>query len=217
MDIIDLILNAVIPLEIICALVGTYYFFKTRNRNLRIIVQYLWVVVLVETLGYYTRLNGGNNNYLYNFLSIFEFCVWSFVFYENILKSKKRIAVKILFSIGILGVLLEFILIGKFDPLIYLSYGITFIRFIIVIYCCIYIVSLVSNHKIAKLKSISLFWISIGLLTFNACIIPFNGLLNIMENDSHATELFFLIPSILSYGMYTFFILGFIWGQKNTL
>ena len=48
-------------IELIAALSGTYYFFKTIDNQMRIFVWYLWFVVFVETIAMYGYLL--QNNY----------------------------------------------------------------------------------------------------------------------------------------------------------
>ena len=80
--------------EIIAAIFGSWYLKKTKNENLKVFVYYLWLVVIVEILGFYKHLL--QNNYDYNWFIAWKnsvFCQNSWLY--NIYS---------FFKIGLLGV-----------------------------------------------------------------------------------------------------------------
>ena len=50
-------------IELIAALAGTYYYFKTMDGQMRLFVWYLWFIVFIETLGMYSYFLHSNYDY----------------------------------------------------------------------------------------------------------------------------------------------------------
>ncbi len=77
-----------------------------------------------------------------------------------------------------------------------------------------YLIELLKSEKVIIFHRKLLFWISIGLLLFHSGTIPFSLKYNEYSLFPSIDKLF-LIIYVLAFFMYTTFIFGFIWSNKE--
>lgn len=218
--------------EIIAALSGTIYIRITKNEKLRVFVYYLWLIVVVETIGKYSYLM--QNNYDYDwFISLKNsvFCRnhWLYNIY-------------LFLAIGLLGIFYSDLLSNKFYKLIIRSITIFFIVFsfvyftftdafflmglpyegilasiIVSVFVILYFVELISSEYILEYYKLPSFYISVALLLWNICVTP----LFIFNEYFRAVNTYFvdfrglvlLIINIFTYLCYAF---GFWYSLKRS-
>lgn len=228
MGILEYIIN-VVPIyivEILAAITGTYYLKKGPSlRSTRLLVMFLWMTILVETLasyvviGYYSDYKYfsfvectpyRDNKWLFNIYIILSFTF--FIYYcGSFLKGRLiRQVVKystILYVISAVIYLLTtenyFIETSHFSSIV----GTLFLSVVIILFYF----QLLKSDTILNLKYFLPFYISIGVLIFNLCITPLDIFSEFYSNKNSIFWKFKNIMFLLSnLFMYSSFILGFI-------
>lgn len=213
MTFLDFLLDSVFFLELLCAIIASICFFKYNSTSLKFVLIYLWLVCITEFSAKYLTLQLPNNVLLYNFLSLIEFCIFSYIFYKElkIIFFRKVIFISVfIFSICLF---IDIFYTGNpVESFLSLAYGCSSI--LLSLYCCFYFYYVAQTEKILNLYQILFSWICIGLLVYHLCNLPItvlsNQLHSINENDN--------LLSILALSgmlMYICFITGFLWSKKE--
>lgn len=223
-------LLAIHLVELLAALAGTYYYYKTKDYQVKIFVWYLWIIVGVETFGMYGYLLQNNydnkifiwvknsvicsNTWLYNIYSFVSIILFG-IFYLRIIKdhlSKKII--KILILIYTLFTIVYFILSGTFFTKS-LPYDVFLQTLLVFIFVMFYYRQLLKSDSILFFYKLPVFYISSGLLLWYLCVTPliiFDGYLTLINEDFRRFRLLYLfIANTLLYSCYTF---GFLYTQQ---
>ncbi len=210
-------------IELVAALAGTYYYFKTMDSQMKIFVWYLWFVVFIETLGMYSYVLTNNYDYdWYNRLKNSVFCenTWLYniyslgsvlffgLFYSKIIKDKSsKSLIKISVIIYAVFTVLYFLLSGTFfeKSLPYYYFLETFIVFI---FTMLYYRQLLKSDKILLFYRLPKFYISSGLLLFYICTAPlftFNKYFSsINESFVQFRYVYMFVINIILYSCLTF-------------
>ena len=179
--------------ELAAAISGSWYLRKTKNEKIRIFVYYLWLAVIVETLGGYTKVL--QNNYDYSWFvalknSIFCRNSWLYNIYNFL-------------SIGLLGIYYSDLLISKSFKII--------VRSVFLIYCVftlVYFIELIRSEYILQYYKMPSFYISISLLLWHLCVTPlfiFNSYFRAVNVEFVSFRtLFLLYINIFTYICLTF-------------
>ena len=213
-------------MEILAAIAGTYYIKKgPSRRSTRWLVIFLWVTVLVESIatfaviGYYSDYKYfsfiectpyANNKWLFNIYIILDFVFFIYYFGSYLKGELIRRIVKysvisyILASIGYLYVTdTYFIETSHFSNIA----G----TFLLLVVNILFYFQLLKSDTIVNLKYFLPFYISIGVLIFNLCIIPIDIYSEFYSGKSILFSKFkHIIYLLLNLSMYSLFILGFI-------
>jgi hypothetical protein len=173
--------------EILAAILGSWYLKKTKNENLKIFVYYLWLVVIVEILGFYKHLLQSNYDYnwfvawknsvfcqniwLYNIYNFFKIGLLG-VFYSSLLS-------KTSFKLTIRGIVLIY---SVFSVCFYtftnaffvmgLPYDYILASVIVFIYVMFYFIELMNSEYILQYYKLPSFYISVALLVWHLCATP---------------------------------------------
>lgn len=209
MILIEILANAVIPLEIAALLVGILSMNKYRSTPTKYFLFYLLLVVGIElTAGYVAY-----NQWLYNILGLSEILILVLVFYNSLLSNKfKRIIVALLIVV-LLAAILEIIFVS--DSIAdYLNFSMGLSSISIAVMCFIYLNDVARTEKILNLSRILLFWIVVGLLVYHLCVLPFTVMVHQLPEIGNTQNLI-TIQYLASIVMYSCFIIGFIWTQKK--
>ncbi len=173
--------------EVLCAVSGTWYLRKTKNEKLKIFVYYLWLTVIVETLGVYKTFLQDNydyswfiawknsvfcqNTWLYNIYSFLGVGLLG-IFYSDLLHSKTyKLIIR---SIVIIYAVFSMIYYTYTDA--FFVMGLPFDNIlasvIVSIYVILYFVELMNSDFILQYYKLPSFYISVALLLWNLCTTP---------------------------------------------
>lgn len=204
--------------ELAAAISGSWYLIKTKNEKIRIFVYYLWLTVIVETLGGYTKVL--QNNYDYNWFVAVKnsiFCrntwlynIYSFlsigllgVFYSDLLLSKSlKIIVRFVFLFYCVFAFVYYIFTDAFFAM-GLPYDDIVATLIVTIYVVCYFIELMRSEFILQYYKMPSFYISIALLLWHLCVTPlfiFNSYFRAVNVEFVSFRtLFLLYINILTY------------------
>ena len=209
--------------ELAAAISGSWYLRKTKNEKIRIFVYYLWLAVIVETLGGYTKVLQNNYDYswfvalknsifcrnswlynIYNFLSIGLLGIY----YSDLLISKSfKIIVRSVFLIYCVFTLVYYIFSDAFFTM-GLPYEDILATIIITIYVVCYFIELIRSEYILQYYKMPSFYISISLLLWHLCVTPlfiFNSYFRAVNVEFVSFRtLFLLYINIFTYICLTF-------------
>ena len=216
--------------ELIAALTGTYYYFRTKDDQLKLFVKYLWFIVAVETLGMYTYVLQNNydsevfiwiknsvfcsNTWLYNIFSFVSVMIFG-VFYHRIITddlSKKIIKFSVI--LYALFVIIYFSFSGDFFKKT-IPYDVFLETLVVFILAMLYYRQVLKSDDILFFYKQPVFYISTGLLLWYACITPlfiFDGyFFAINSSFVHFRGIYLFVSNLFLYLCYTF---GFIYALR---
>ncbi|TVZ25295.1 hypothetical protein JM83_0197 [Gillisia sp. Hel_I_86] len=214
--------------ELIAAISGSYYLFKTPNvqRDIKYLAWFLWYVFLLDLSGLYALWSFFDDYKTFPFLedSLFQRNVWlhnwnhliSISFYSFLfIKQLERVTYKRILKFA----LFIFILLGIFkltsSNQLFYSYDMTILIvgvLLLIIAIASYYFELLISDQILDFKNNLLFYISVGLLIWHLCVPPIHiysvyfSVDNIDFIKMHSTILRY--SNIFLYGMFSF---GFIY------
>ena len=214
-EILNLLLKIGVGIEIITAVIGTFYYYKYKEvRVLNLFVYLLWYVVFNELIGYCIReyTERAENALFHNIYNVINFTYLLILYRYNLSIIKYR---KIL-SFFIISYLVAFIINGFFEN--YLSdfqrlpYILAALYLVISIF--FYFQDILNSNRVLNARKSLLFWISVGLLIYFVGILPFRIMRNYYSELTDFT-IYFLVIFSLTVIMNICFIIGFIWSDKK--
>ncbi|TXD84183.1 hypothetical protein ESY86_06255 [Subsaximicrobium wynnwilliamsii] len=218
--------------ELAAAVSGSIYLNKTKHKTIRIFVYYLWLTVVVETLGVYTQILQNNYDYeWYIALKNSVFCpntwlynIYSFlaigligIFYSGLLSSKKfKIIIRGSIVAYSLFTIVFFLQTNAFFVMS-LPYNMLLGTMIICVFVVLYFLELIRSEVLLKFYKLPSFYISVALLFWYLCVAPlfiFGSYYRAVNTDFiQFRVLLLLIINILTYSCFSF---GFIYSlYKN--
>ena len=213
--------------ELIAALAGSYYLFKNEDAPTRFkfFAWYLWFVFIADIFGLYAVWNYfddyqtfpwlkdspfAKNEWYYNCLTVLRYIVYSSLFILSLAPSKIRQILKgITFIYLIIGIV-EILFIGDvFKEYIITNY---FLGSLLLLVCiAVYFQKLLLSDKILYFSKDLLFYIAVGVIVWNLCVIPIYIYDNYFTTENE--EFILLFASILRYCnifMYSIFAIGLV-------
>jgi hypothetical protein len=200
-------------MELIVAIIATFYFYKYKHSHLKYFLIILWYTAVNEFLGFTLKKIGFYSNIIiYN---IFHFINFSFLFFLFQKSLKVRIHKLWLSVFGGIYVL-SFFINMLFENYVYQVQTVPYLIASVLIITCIviYFSEILNTDEVLYIKSNIMFWISIGYLLYLAGNIPIRVIRNYFTEVVNL-EYILEISSVLSIVMNICFILGFIWGEKD--
>ena len=216
--------------EIVAAISGSIYLRQTKNEKIRIFVYYLWLTVIVETIGGYKSLL--QNNYDYEWFiniknSVFCQNSWLYNIYTFLAVGLIGIFYSNLMSTQIYKVLIRgtFILYSLFSLIFFsftdaffvmsLPYDLILATVIICFYVVLYFLELMKSDFILKFYTLASFYISVGLMLWHICVTPLfifdNYFIPINTNFYEFRTLLLAYINIFTYSCFAF---GFWYSLK---
>jgi hypothetical protein len=183
---------------------------------------YFWFYLLgmfsLDLLAYIVYQMGGENLYIYNFLTLIEFNML-FFFYKGISHEKltKKIinASSFIFNITYLSSTGYYIYSSSFKDT-YNSITTAVGSILIAIVLFLFFRELLLSNKVLNFKKELSFWITLGLLVYYLGSTPVTSLLNFLNERSIITiENFTVIQFSLGSFMHACFIFGILWSYKR--
>ncbi|WP_157812215.1 hypothetical protein [Polaribacter sp. ALD11] len=195
-----------------------FYLKKSFEIDLKYFLAYLVFLFSFEMLASYIFDKNESNLAVYNLSTFFEFN-FLLLFLKNILKTKstKKIIWLILFifnTIYIFSSLYYFL-----EDRYFLDYNIIAANSgsaLTTLALFLFFKDFLNSNNILNYKRTLSFWIAFGLLIYYLGTIPMTSIMNSIQNISKEVVAYlFKIQIILSIFMYSCFIFGALWSQKQ--
>lgn len=201
--------------EILSAVMALVFFKKYKDQSTRWILLNLWFVVIVELCAMQLRKYNLANQWPYNILGIVEIIVFQYIYFEESTSIAAKRIIKIFALLSLSTIVIEAFFYSEVPFMSFLNYSLAISSFLIAVSALLYLRQLVRTEKILYLKSVLLFWISIGLLFYHICNLPITVLSNVLLDLDVDTYGLLLIQAFAGILMYVCFILGFIWSKEK--
>lgn len=179
-----------------------------RHPYLKLFPPFLLLTLIVELIGSYLQFIGTNNNFLYSFFTVVEFCFYMFLISLIIasINAKKIIRVgSIAYALVSICNILFFQGLLMFHTITY-SLG----CLVIVAVCIYYFFELFRASKAIKLSADPAFWICSGLLFFYCCGFPLYAFINSLGKVEWIKANFNNIIVLLNIFLYSLFTIAFL-------
>lgn len=156
--------KAMFTSEFIAALFGTFYFYKYKNTQIKILLPLLWYIPINEMVCQYIFPRTEMGYLLYNFYDVIVPATILFMLKnQTILKSRKN-KVRVLLAICITGFLVSLFF---FNPLKEFSkWNFTMFTFLVINGLLIYFIDLLNSDKIFLLRKNLFLIVNLGFLIF---------------------------------------------------
>ncbi len=174
-------------IEVIAAIVGTYYLINKKVKGVdKWIVYYLWLVILVESYGfivafgmhtkyeYFGFLENsffGRGRWAYNIFTFVHYTILIFYFLKFLKDSYIKMVIKVLFVVFAIG---STYFLTNLEYLISLniSFLSMFGSFLLLITILLFFLNVLRGDKILNLKRYFPFYVAVGFLFFILCTTP---------------------------------------------
>jgi len=159
--------------EIAALTISLVCYNSLKNKPLRWFVLFLFLVVVTELYGRHLRNELHEpNTWLYNIFIPIEFLFYGFIFTVQYLSRKFQKLAGILMTVFGFLVIVTFLLLKN---MLVLNTKVLIAGNILMIFCsCLYFVDLLNQDIVFNLHKLPMFWISTGLLIFNAGELSYN-------------------------------------------
>ncbi len=204
--------------EFLAAFTGIFLWKKWESTEWKWFSIFLVFILLTEITGKLLILTGYKiyNPFLYRYLNIPVYIIFYLWILGFPFKNKGNASyINILFIIGyIIIFFVEELFSGYFKNFGTISWQ--FGSLGILILSIRYYITILKTDEILAYKTNMYFWVSIGLIFYLITTLPFNALRNILIKDyRYFATIYWYFTFLFNYIMYSFFILGFIWGKAK--
>ena len=176
---------------------------------LKLFPPFLFIALVVESLGSYMASKGENNLVLYNIFTAFEFCFYLWLLGCIISNNKVKRIIKVAILVYVGAVVLNILFIQNITTVLTITYSLGCL--LIVSFCIYYFLELFILPKSVKLKNNPAFWICFALLFFYCCSFPLIGLIHYWMNISKfLIRNFARIVNLLHILLYSLFTIAFL-------
>ncbi len=197
-------------LEFIVFLISALHFKKLKERGLGSFPFFLFLNFAGELLGVFLALKFHNNIVFYNIFSILQIIYYLVLIRGNIMGKKARKAVLITIIVFVAFSLVNYFFIQKLNKELE-SYTFTLGCLLISVWVVYFFSEMILSKEVENCQEHPFFWIALGLFIFYVCNIPYMSVYNYLANNYAAVfNAYFSIIEILSYTMYSFFIIGIL-------
>ena len=217
--------------ELIAAIAGTIYYKKTKDKSIRIFVNYLWFVFCIEFFALYAfyvyyydfdyewfrwlkNSPFKSNAWLFNIKSFVDVIVLGLYFLSLIRTVKYRFIIKGLMVFFCIFTTFYSLYEGNMNLLEKTNY---FVEEVVILTCTVlYLFELFNSEKVSKFYNFIHFYVASGLFIWYLCVMPififgeFFSELNTLYHD-------FRILTILSFNvlLYSWFTFGFYFSKRK--
>lgn len=210
-------------LELIAALTASFYYYKTKDHSFKTFVWYLWLIVIVETLGLYGYVLQNNydnswfiwlknsvfcsNVWLFNIYGILALILLGLFYIRNLKDTFSKNVIKAIVLISTFFALIYFLVTnGFFEKTI--PYHFTIQTFAVFIFVILYFRELIKSDELLEFYKSYLFYISLGLMLWYLCVTPlfiFDGYFYAINKEFVVFRKNYLLTfNILLYSCYIF-------------
>ncbi len=208
----NILYNLILYVEIITAIIASFYFYKYKNSYLKYFLIYLWYIAINEAIGKYSSdVLEMYNLIIYNIYLLISF-PFLFSIYWNFLKDKKYKKIVIIFAI-------IYIIAFTVNGLFFENYSKDLVTYPFIMASCFliftvifYFIEILNSEKVLNVTRDLLFWISVGVILFNIGVIPW------VITLKHYSENFALMNTLLQVLILILnicYIVGFICSHKK--
>jgi hypothetical protein len=211
--------TSILLFQFIAALVGILLYKKWKGTSIKIIIQYLLIILMAESIGYllgvyklYTY-----NNMLYKYLVLpFEFFSIAYFYYSIALTTFQKKSTQFLAVLFTICWLIELFFLDNITlPFSSFSYSIGNVFFLIFVFN--YGHQLLQSERLIQFYKQANFWISFAWLLFYLLSFPYYLLFNILAKQYYQSIYlpYHIIVIFLNYIMYSIFIGTLIWTKPR--
>jgi hypothetical protein len=188
---VDILIDNYTPItylvELLAAIAGSIYIYKSKDKITLYFVQYLWLTVIVENLAIYSRFMRNNydnelfiliknssfctNYWLYNVRAVILIILLGKYYKSLITNNKHKMYVKAL-SIGFALFSVLYLIFSDSFFTNSIPYGFMIRTLIIAIFVCLYYLSVINSEKILAFYKSKHFYLSTTLLLWSLAITP---------------------------------------------
>jgi len=209
MDIGFILYRTVFVLEGLALLCSLIYLKKYIKTPAKLIPVYLSFVFCIEVVA----LGLAFDQWMYNLLGLIELVIFAYIFYFTTKRGNSKKIILISFLISVILILVDALIITE-TFYTFLSNAFGFVSLGISIMCFVFLLELAKSDKVIYQNRILLYWVVLGLLIFHLCNLPVTVLTNDLFEIGNVENIL-IIQSIAVIAMYSCYIIGFIWGQKE--
>ncbi|MBL4642875.1 MAG: hypothetical protein JKY44_04700 [Flavobacteriaceae bacterium] len=199
-----LLKEIIIYFEFATVLVALFSYQKHKQLYFKCFVAYVLVVFGFEYLigNFFEKDNQG----IYNIYTFFEFNLVSIIYYN--LNKEKLSRLIISYLIGVFNC----VYFLSFFFLILQNYTVTIGALIVSVFMIFYLKELLNSDKIIEYKREVSFWITVGMLFYYLCTIPFLALVYFIGLKG---IFLFKIINIITIITHLCFIFGLLWSKRT--
>lgn len=224
-------------LEFVAAIVVTFSFFlfkESRTKAFNFLLLFLWLTVLIEFIGSYTRLvvpycfedisffkehsQFLKNYWIFNIYLALAYTFYTWFFYKQLISTKNKTIIKCAIAIFNIITIIDF-LNGDIFFIGYSQLMNLFGLILIVLVLSMYYHELLSSDRILSINNSLPFYISIGVLLFFITVTPlYLSSQYIKAEEIVFTKYYRLILSYANYFLYGIIIFGVVrcyWFNKS--
>lgn len=212
---IDIITEWAVPLYAFTFIMSVLTIDKYIRSPLRFFPIILLLTLLAEFVGdKLLELRGGSNIIVYNIYHVLYFVFFLWVYQRMIRRSRHKTLIQFLIVIFVLTSVANWLFVDAMEHALLSMYVVGGISLIVC--TMLYFINLVNGDIIVVLKHDLLFWISTGLILFFVGYIPIKLYRYFYSSTKDLYLILRGVQMILLFAMYGCFILGFLWGKKNS-
>jgi hypothetical protein len=216
------IINNMFPLalhnyfEILALITSVVCWPRIKSTNLRWFLPYLSFIVIIEFTGRYIRtVIHKTNTWLYLISIPMEYIFFAIIFYLHFRNKSYKLIAGYFVPLFSIFVVVNILLYQKASAIgIILLTG----SFSMMMFSCLYLIDIFRRNEIINLLKYSLFWITIGVLLFNAGEFMYDLFFKTLRLNKldRTAKLFSDINNKLILVLYTCISIGLIWTKKET-
>lgn len=201
--------------ELFSLLIALIFYKDLRQTVFIYFIPFLIIISLVEI--YAINKDRPLKNIMYNFVLVFQYISYSFLFYKSLHVPKLKKVVLLFFPVFVIYFLINIFFVSTFYE--YQSYASILGSFFIVIFICFYFYETIlpqSSH--VRLFKSSFFWIAVGLLFYNlgsVIIFAMFKVLSSIDLQNKGVIVFRTIITSLNVILYGSFSIAFILCRNN--
>ena len=200
--------------EIICAILGVFYFKKLKNTYWKWFVIYLVFIAFAEIFSMFGLQNLTKfRRYYYDFFVIpIEFIFFYWLYAKKSLQNEKLFKISI--SVYLVFFFLHLFILDEIRKVSSMSYTVGVLFLAIMVY--LEFMKQIKSDEILDFKSNKMFYINIGVLLFYVGTLPFFAFDKLLyEKVNNVWNLYYLFFLFSVNVMYLLFAASFIWGKPK--
>lgn len=197
-------------------IVSVFMYSKYKTETLRYLPFFLAYVLLTEIVAYALAVHFATYNlWWYNIFTNFEILFYLFIFYSYFKNKKIKRGILIMGSIYEINFLANFFILSS-DYNIYQGIPFTIGRLILILAIFLFLIEMFQSDKILYVKEYLIFWVSIGLLSYNITLVPISIFYYFDWRIENLDSILSLssIQMFINYILYTAILYGLLWSKK---
>ncbi len=181
-----------------------------------IFLAFIFITEILAKIFYNTNGLKQFNPFVYRYINIPVFILFYLWILSIPIKIKAKNILQVIFISGYILLFLceEFIFKKFFRNFGSISYQ--FGALGILCMSLIYYINIINTNDILTYKFNIHFWVSVGLIIYMITTLPFNAMRNTLFKEHYSIAMaYWYFTFLFNYMMYSFFIIGFIWGKAK--